>query len=299
MLILFSIFSFLLLSLLIFMHSGMKNTKVSYPNHLDLSRPEIFGLYATRNFHLRYSDSDENKVTIAAWHILPSHIARIFHHQFHIDSQMLKNLSENNSSDAAKNLSRKFETLINHEIDINDDQSKEIFFEEILKTSDDPVILYFHGNTGTRANGHRVDLYKALRKLGYHIITIDYRGFADSSDQSPTEKGCVSDALALYKYIKKLTNNPIYVYGHSLGDDDDDEHKKMKIVYQHACVTHIYIIFLYYFHAGTGISLHMMSIIAKYNNIGNPNGVILESPFNNLKDEVANHPFSAVRNITL
>jgi hypothetical protein len=48
---------------------------------------------------------------------------------------------------------------------------------------------------------------------------------------------------------------------------------------------------------GTGISLHMVSIIGKHNNVDNPNGVILESPFNNMREEIKNHPFSTVRHI--
>lgn len=45
---------------------------------------------------------------------------------------------------------------------------------------------------------------------------------------------------------------------------------------------------------GTGIGLHMVSIVNK-SNIDNPKGVILEAPFTSLREEVIMHPFTWVR----
>lgn len=45
--------------------------------------------------------------------------------------------------------------------------------------------------------------------------------------------------------------------------------------------------------SGTGIGLHMVSAVDK-SNVENPKGVILEAPFNNMKDEIKKHPFSLV-----
>ena len=42
-----------------------------------------------------------------------------------------------------------------------------------------PIILYLHGNSGSRISSHRLELYKILQSLDYHIVTLDYRG--DSS----------------------------------------------------------------------------------------------------------------------
>ena len=39
-----------------------------------------------------------------------------------------------------------------------------------------PIILYLHGITGSRINGHRLELYKKLQALDYHVIAFDYRG---------------------------------------------------------------------------------------------------------------------------
>ena len=54
-----------------------------------------------------------------------------------------------------------------------------LFFREWFENSlggGKPVILYLHGNTGSRAREHRIALYHVLQKLDYHIICFDYRG---------------------------------------------------------------------------------------------------------------------------
>lgn len=53
--------------------------------------------------------------------------------------------------------------------------------------------------------------------LSFHKIT-DYRGYGDSLPASPTESGLVQDAIAVYKYITSVTSNPIFAWGHSLGN---------------------------------------------------------------------------------
>jgi abhydrolase domain-containing protein 12 len=192
--------------------------KVSYPSNLDLTKPESLGLYATRNFHLNYDEGDK-KVSIAAWHVVPNHIAKRFHKQLQLSPETLKNITNdvhfnaNYLDDPAESSYKVIESMMQSDLDVK----KDVLFEEILRKTKDPIVLYLHGNTGTRANGHRVDLYKILRQLGYHVIAMDYRGFGDSSDISPTEVGCVNDALAMYHYIKNLTNSPVFIYGHSLG----------------------------------------------------------------------------------
>ncbi|XP_041809271.1 lysophosphatidylserine lipase ABHD12-like isoform X1 [Chelmon rostratus] len=80
-----------------------------------------------------------------------------------------------------------------------------------------PVIIYLHGNTGTRAINHRVQLVKVLSAAGYHVLSFDYRGFGDSTGE-PSEAGLTSDALYLYKWVKKQTRGGlICLWGHSLG----------------------------------------------------------------------------------
>ncbi|CAO1414936.1 unnamed protein product [Diamesa tonsa] len=242
-------------------------TFISYPPNLDLGKPETLGLYATRHFYIKYDDTEENvgTVKLGVWHCLPTHIAKRFAKQLHVSDDTVKNITTdklyNNTrynsmvDETSYNL---IETEIGQNYDESDPMQKQLLFEEILRRTKDPIVLYLHGNTGSRGNGHRVELYKILRRLGYHVIAVDYRGYADSSDIPPTEVGAVNDALMTYKYIKNLTNNAVFVYGHSLG---------------------------------TGIGAHMLSILNK-TNIPGPKAVILESPFNNMKDEITVHPFS-------
>ncbi|XP_049926522.1 lysophosphatidylserine lipase ABHD12 [Epinephelus moara] len=85
-------------------------------------------------------------------------------------------------------------------------------------SSSHSVILYLHGNAGTRGGDHRVQLYKVLSSLSYHVVTFDYRGWGDS-DGSPSEGGMTSDALFIYDWLKQRLDNktPLYIWGHSLG----------------------------------------------------------------------------------
>ncbi|XP_027131289.1 lysophosphatidylserine lipase ABHD12 isoform X3 [Larimichthys crocea] len=80
------------------------------------------------------------------------------------------------------------------------------------------LILYLHGNAGTRGGDHRVQLYKVLSSLGYHVVTFDYRGWGDS-DGSPSEGGMTSDSLFIYDWLKRRLDKktPLYIWGHSLG----------------------------------------------------------------------------------
>uniref|UniRef100_A0AAY5EIF0 Uncharacterized protein n=1 Tax=Electrophorus electricus TaxID=8005 RepID=A0AAY5EIF0_ELEEL len=72
-----------------------------------------------------------------------------------------------------------------------------------------PVMLYLHGNAGTRGGDHRVQLYKV--KCLYDICWGDSEG-------SPSERGMTLDALYIYQWLmQRVNNNPLYIWGHSLG----------------------------------------------------------------------------------
>ena len=107
--------------------------------------------------------------------------------------------------------------ILPHDL-INEGQNKsQNWFDKSLSNGQ-TIILYLHGNTGSRAREHRIELYKVLQKLNYHIICFDYRGYADSSPMTPSKTGVVDDALRVYEHTKKLAKDvPIIVYGHSLG----------------------------------------------------------------------------------
>ncbi|XP_011488342.1 protein ABHD12B isoform X2 [Oryzias latipes] len=80
-----------------------------------------------------------------------------------------------------------------------------------------PVIIYLHGNVGTRALRHRVELVTLLSAAGFHVLSLDYRGFGDSSGH-PSEAGLTSDALYLQQWAKTRSGgSPVCLWGHSLG----------------------------------------------------------------------------------
>ncbi|XP_035530066.1 lysophosphatidylserine lipase ABHD12-like [Morone saxatilis] len=80
-----------------------------------------------------------------------------------------------------------------------------------------PVIIYLHGNAGTRAMKHRMELVKILSGADYHVLSLDYRGFGDSTGE-PSESGMTSDTVYLYQWVKKRSRGGhVYLWGHSLG----------------------------------------------------------------------------------
>ncbi len=75
---------------------------------------------------------------------------------------------------------------------------------------------------------------------------------------TPSKTGVVQDALQVYDYVKqRAKDSPIIVYGHSLG---------------------------------TAVSTEAVAQLCESGNP--PMGLILESPFNNIHDEIARHPMS-------
>uniref|UniRef100_A0A8D3DP24 AB hydrolase-1 domain-containing protein n=1 Tax=Scophthalmus maximus TaxID=52904 RepID=A0A8D3DP24_SCOMX len=83
-----------------------------------------------------------------------------------------------------------------------------------------PVVIYLHGNVGTRwdESGRTRTLELILMDAaGYHVLSLDYRGFGDSSGE-PSEAGMTSDALYLYKWAKTQSKGSLVcLWGHSLG----------------------------------------------------------------------------------
>ncbi|KAM9344945.1 LOW QUALITY PROTEIN: lysophosphatidylserine lipase ABHD12 [Symphorus nematophorus] len=139
-------------------------------------------------------------------------------------------------------------------------QGKRADWYDSTFSSSHPVILYLHGNAGTRGGDHRVQLYKVLSSLGYHVVTFDYRGWGDS-DGSPSEGGMTSDALFMYDWLKQRLDNKqqLYIWGHSLG---------------------------------TGVATNLVRRLC--DRASPPDALILESPFTNIREEARSHPFSMV-----
>ncbi|XP_029305850.1 monoacylglycerol lipase ABHD12-like [Cottoperca gobio] len=96
-------------------------------------------------------------------------------------------------------------------------QGKDLAWYQKTLRDGSPVFIYLHGDTGTRAETHRVGVAKVLSALGYHVLVPDYRGFGDSTGE-PTEAGLTTDALYLYNWVKARSGNSLVViWGHSLG----------------------------------------------------------------------------------
>ncbi|KAL3285017.1 hypothetical protein HHI36_019145 [Cryptolaemus montrouzieri] len=134
------------------------------------------------------------------------------------------------------------------------------FFESSLANGQD-VILYNHGNSGSRATSHRVELYKFLSNF-FHVITYDYRDFGDSSeDDPPSEQAVVSDSVFMVEWIRSKISpeSHIFIWGHSLG---------------------------------TSITLATVSALKKKRFV--PTGIILEAPFNNMRDAIGKFPLSLI-----
>ncbi|XP_068597407.1 lysophosphatidylserine lipase ABHD12 [Brachionichthys hirsutus] len=139
-------------------------------------------------------------------------------------------------------------------------QGKQGDWYQSMFSSAHPVVLYLHGNAGTRGGDHRVELYKVLSSSGYHIVTFDYRGWGDS-DGSPSERAMTSDAVFLYDWLKQRLEDKtaLYVWGHSLG---------------------------------TGVATNLVRRLCDRGTP--PHALILESPFTNIREEARSHPFSMV-----
>jgi len=124
-------------------------------------------------------------------------------------------------------------------------------------TEKDTVILYLHGNSYNRSQSHRVGLYKLLIKLGYYVLAIDYRGFGDSSPVKLSETTAVEDARAALSWIQDKLGDKVkvVVWGHSLG---------------------------------SGICSHTVAEFdLETGGSSTVTAVVLEAPFNNMKDEIA------------
>ncbi|XP_005376863.1 PREDICTED: abhydrolase domain-containing protein 12B isoform X2 [Chinchilla lanigera] len=80
-----------------------------------------------------------------------------------------------------------------------------------------PIIVYLHGTTGHRGTCRRCERIKVLSDGGFHVLSVDYRGYGDSTG-TPTEQGLAADAICVYEWTKARSGRtPVCLWGHSLG----------------------------------------------------------------------------------
>lgn len=100
--------------------------------------------------------------------------------------------------------------------------AKEDYYERRLSIPRQRVVIFFHGNCGTRAfPPKRVHILKLLNaQLDAHVVTFDYSGFADSiRDNAPCENTFLHDACEIVRWVRARVHptSSVYLYGQSLG----------------------------------------------------------------------------------
>src|SRR3989338_5031106 len=120
------------------------------------------------------------------------------------------------------------------------------------------VILHLHGNAASRRHTRRIRSMKVLidTLAADALLSIDYRGFADSSG-TPTEAGFISDALTAYNFLtQEKAVKEVIVWGHSLG---------------------------------SGVATALASHIFTHNIQPPPLALFLEAPFLSMRDAAMSH----------
>jgi len=82
-----------------------------------------------------------------------------------------------------------------------------------------PTLVFFHGNAGNI--GLRLpNAVQMLNQLKANVLLVEYRGYGDSDDATPSEKGIKLDAEAALQFISKynlVDSERIFLFGRSLG----------------------------------------------------------------------------------
>lgn len=116
-------------------------------------------------------------------------------------------------------------------------------------------------------------------------------GYGDSSPVEPSEGGLVEDGIFMYKWLEKQANgNPLFVWGHSLGTG-------WVVKLNQSCMLIVLFITLaLLFSISTfillSVSSHALAILSSEGS--ESYGLVLEAPFNNMRDELRGHPLAQV-----
>ncbi|GGJ92752.1 alpha/beta hydrolase [Pseudomonas matsuisoli] len=82
---------------------------------------------------------------------------------------------------------------------------------------DAPTLLYLHGSRWNLTG--QLFRIQELRRLGFSILAVDYRGFGESRGALPSERTVNEDARTAWAKLTELQPDPAkrLIYGHSLG----------------------------------------------------------------------------------
>ena len=82
-----------------------------------------------------------------------------------------------------------------------------------------PTLLFFHGNAGNI--GLRIpNALQMMQQLGANVLMVEYRGYGDSDNVTPSEVGLQRDALAALQFAHThggIDSQQIFLFGRSLG----------------------------------------------------------------------------------
>lgn len=79
------------------------------------------------------------------------------------------------------------------------------------------LVIYFHGNAGNLT--HRMEPATEIYNMGYDVLLVSYRGYANSEGR-PSEEGIYLDGKAALNYTEETLKYPsekIYLFGRSIG----------------------------------------------------------------------------------
>lgn len=138
------------------------------------------------------------------------------------------------------------------------------------------LIIYMHGNSMDRGFSHRVELYKVLTNMGFHIITFDYRSYGDSSRVELSEDTVVNDGKAVLSWVYDLyrqrSADSLNLSG--LSRSQSDSRGPNLLVWGHSL--------------GTAVATRSVAELG-----AEVAGLVLESPFNKMEDEVKHFKVAA------
>ena len=80
-----------------------------------------------------------------------------------------------------------------------------------------PIVLYLHGARWNLTG--QLSRIAQLRRFGFSVLAIDYRGFGKSDGELPSESSVYEDAQVGWEWVVRHAPDPArrFIYGHSLG----------------------------------------------------------------------------------